>query len=786
MRKWKNKLLLFTFIFLLTAQTFSHPSFVFAIDHGGNEITHTSKEIGSDDCLREYEVTAQFKKEDVQKPTDLIFVQDASGSFRDTIGNVKKALNEVIDYLIPGDRVQLTTYRGAIGNSTANGKKQNMPGWDYEVKTNQPLTNNFVQAKNAVNSFVVNSGTPTASGLKSALESYEANKGDISNRSTVFVLITDGVANTRLDGYLKQRDDHFSMRTPKGANSVEYNQDYKAAIQEVIAQTNNIKAKGYELITGYWEQYQQFQQSGQLEDRYDGPLVNPDRDGKDYPVRPDVINSLKGMASSHDNFIEASTKDGDNINEFTRKLKEVIARQIQVSDYKVMFNVDERYTIDESSVQLISDQVSADPVIEGNRITFDLGNIPAGEYVIKYKITQNESIAEQHTASEGQLIINGEINVFPPIIHEANNENCFIEPSDPAIDKDVNGKDHLSIDREKEYVYNITTPIPNNIKEYTKFVITDEVDPGLTVLKDKVKVTVDGKTYDGLKLTIDGNNVKVEVTDFAGLSGKEKIQLVIPAMINVETDISQYKDNKIPNTANLHFKNAAGKEDSLKTDPVTVTPPKDLKIDKDVNEKDHIIMDRKKEYVYNVTTTIPNDMKEYTKLVITDEVDSGLTVLKDKVKVTVNGEAYDGLKLIVDGNNVKVEVTDFAGLSGKEKIQLVIPAMINANTDISKYKDNKIPNTANIDFENISGQQNNKKSSTVTVTPADHPGKPNKPSGLGGLGDPGEPNKPNEPGKWIDKLPQTGEELLLYMTIFGFLLLVIGGVLLFYRERNME
>src|SRR5699024_10403581 len=118
--------------------------------------------------------------------------------------------------------------------------------------------------------------------------------------------------------------------------------------------------------------------------------------------------------------------------------------------------------------------------------------------------------------------------------------------------------DHLDIDYDKEYQYNIITKLPSNIEDYEAFVITDTVDKGLEVISEKVTVTVDGEAYDGLVLTVDGNNVEVEVTDFAGLKGKEQIELVITAKIHPDTNMDDYVDNKIPNTATLEFTNESG------------------------------------------------------------------------------------------------------------------------------------------------------------------------------------------------------------------------------------
>src|SRR5699024_5392965 len=144
-------------------------------------------------------------------------------------------------------------------------------------------------------------------------------------------------------------------------------------------------------------------------------------------------------------------------------------------------------------------------------------------------------------------------------------------PTTPEIDKDVEGQEHLDIDYEKAYNYNVITKLPSNIEDYEKFVVTDKVDKGLAV--KGAKVTVDGQETKAIEVEIDGNLVTAKVVDFEALAGKGQIELVITAQIKADTNISDYKDNKIPNTADLDFTNESGQENKLTTNPVTVTPP---------------------------------------------------------------------------------------------------------------------------------------------------------------------------------------------------------------------
>ena len=131
-------------------------------------------------CLREHEGELSFQWPRNKKKVDLVIVQDASGSFKDTIGSVKSALNKIINQLDPQtDRVMVTSYQDYRGFKDSKGNTlwgANGPG----IKTilQAQLSNSFSSAKNGVNRIEPNSGTPTASGLQFALNEYEKQKGN--------------------------------------------------------------------------------------------------------------------------------------------------------------------------------------------------------------------------------------------------------------------------------------------------------------------------------------------------------------------------------------------------------------------------------------------------------------------------------------------------------------------------------------------------------------------------------------------------------------------------------
>src|SRR5699024_3559886 len=284
-------------------------------------------------------------------------------------------------------------------------------------------------------------------------------------------------------------------------------------------------------------------------------------------------------------------------------------------------------------------------------------------------------------------------------------------PETPGIEKDIDGEkaeEAVQKLRGEEYTYNVTSKLPEDVTGFEKVVISDDLDERLEVVE--AKVLVSGKES-ALEAEIKGQLVTVTLDEnqIQDLAGKE-IKLVITAKINEDVEIEV-----IDNQANIQVNNNPKVDSNIV--PVTpVDPPTTPEINKDVEGTDHLDIDYNKEYKYNVTTKLPSNTEDYEKFIVTDNVDKGLAVIKDKVTVTVDGEAYDGIKLTVDGNNVKAEVTDFAGLEGKGQIELVITAKIKPDTNIEDYKDNKIPNTADLDFTNESGVEDKLTTDPVTVT----------------------------------------------------------------------
>ncbi|WP_049618368.1 isopeptide-forming domain-containing fimbrial protein [Streptococcus sp. X13SY08] len=104
-------------------------------------------------------------------------------------------------------------------------------------------------------------------------------------------------------------------------------------------------------------------------------------------------------------------------------------------------------------------------------------------------------------------------------------------PNEPEIDKKINHTlEHLDIETNQSYMYNVTADLPQDIATYREFVVTDTLESVLAINGDVVAY-VDGYTTDAVKVTVEGNKVTASVVDFAKLAGFKQIQLYIPAKL---------------------------------------------------------------------------------------------------------------------------------------------------------------------------------------------------------------------------------------------------------------
>ena len=328
---------------------------------------------------------------------------------------------------------------------------------------------------------------------------------------------------------------------------------------------------------------------------------------------------------------------------------------------------------------------------------------------------------------------------FPnrPEIHKDSNRVPVTPPTpeEPEIKKDVNGKEEETLaNRNDEFIYHINTKVPFDA---TAFSINDELKDVLEFAGD-VQVTLGGKKADA---AVAKNGQTLEVTfpeETVKANGGKKVQVTFKAKIKADADLTPYEtanSYSVPNTASyLINNNPASKKE---TKPVTVEVPKQPgpEVTKKINRTlDHLDVDRDVPYMYNVNTQIPKDIRLYKEFTVTDTLEPVLEITGTPVAY-VDGYATDAVETKVEGNTVTVTVKDFARISGYKEIQLYIPAKLKADSDLSAYENQTVPNKATIAFKDSNGKNGTKESNPVTVRPRD-PEKPEEP-------------KPNEPAKTV-------------------------------------
>jgi len=187
-----------------------------------------------------------------------------------------------------------------------------------------------------------------------------------------------------------------------------------------------------------------------------------------------------------------------------------------------------------------------------------IGNLAYGKYYFK-----------ETKAPDGYVLDSKKYEFFI----EKSGEVVTIEVKnyeEPTIDKKINGNlNNLPINTKTDYNYDIKTLIPEDIKDYKHYVVTDVLDNRLEI-QGKPVVKIDGEVVDAsvVEVVVDGQKVTATVKDFSKLDGKKELHLQIKAQIRdgVETG------TEIPNTATIDFKNKDDVTKEKETKPVIVTP----------------------------------------------------------------------------------------------------------------------------------------------------------------------------------------------------------------------
>ena len=330
---------------------------------------------------------------------------------------------------------------------------------------------------------------------------------------------------------------------------------------------------------------------------------------------------------------------------------------------------------------------------------------------------------------------------FPhkPGVHKDSNEVPVTPPTpdEPEIKKDVNTKAEETLaDRDQIFTYNVKTSVPTDA---TAFSVSDTLESVLDYA-GSVKASLNGQALDVNQIKVEGQTITLTLTeDQMKANGGQAVELSFTAKIKAGADLTPYLTDRgftVPNTASYDakFPHKPGLHKDSNKVPVIVPKEPEPEISKKINRTlDHLDVEYDAPYMYNVNTALPKDIDKYKEFTVTDTLEPVLAIADTPVAYVDGRDANGALETSVEGNTVTVKVKDFARLKGFKEIQLYIPAKLKANSDLSAYKDQLVPNKATVNFKDANGQSGNKETKPVTVKPRD-PEKPTDPT-------PGEPAK---------------------------------------------
>ena len=734
-------LLVLSLLMYLVAPVF--PNKVSADSEPLVSLTHTS-EIDRliELCIRTIKGEIHFTRPLVEKKIDLVIVQDASGSFENTIGTMKEGLKAVVDKLKPsrGDRVMVTTFRGGqryqwyekVNDSQVKKDVGDDEGLyistassfiPVDTRTRYDLGSNLDMAKSRIGAITVDGGTPTARGLQYALQEYNSKRvalGDVGDlkRETIFLLVTDGVANVRLPDGSTGDDgtiwlDWNWAYTPDGqshGSTTGFNekyQDYETATDQASAQAAAIKNQGYYLISTFIEDFEK------QKTQYGGGSYYQDE------VSPYTKTALENMASSSSYYQVFDSPD--NFGTRVGNLFEALVEEISQESIEVVI---------EPGYQVMSSRLLKDGIVINANLNFQTGiNIveveQEGDYTIEYELKELDFHGEDETpvtatGRSGQK----RYQIDNPVVPGNTNTVCTLEPAVPV--KRVNGLEHYDLDEVREEVtYTVTTHV-GNIFGMTSFGFEDQVDALLKITPGSADVKVDGVSIvKPGELTVLANKITFSKTsDFQQIKEKDVVlefKASIDACVICGEVKAAYADGKIPNTAQLLYN-----QSRVASNTVTIAPPapEDPPIAKDVNGKTHENLTAADDlFDYHVKVLLPEleEGEHYETLVIEDALVPVLQI--EGTAVLIDGLAAPALDAYVSVSGQTATLTldqedfDFDTIVGKV-IALQFTASIRPGADLSVYEGELVPNEGEY---GINGGSRVKSNQVTVALPPEEP-----------------------------------------------------------------
>lgn len=332
----------------------------------------------------------------------------------------------------------------------------------------------------------------------------------------------------------------------------------------------------------------------------------------------------------------------------------------------------------------------------------------------------------------------------------------------PDLKKDVEGDIQYTIDRDKEYVYNITINTPLDIDKYKVLGVSDTLDDRLTFV-DNGSIEdgweVSGTSKDNIEFKQDGQTLSWYVKEFYKLTPGEDIVITFTSKIKPDAELKPGEEG-IPNKAELDFDNDRG-EESDQEDPPT-TPP--------------VIVDPNDGGLKVIKVDAANNNLHLAgaEFKLTTDKEGKDVVKAEDTVITVNGESHNGLledlttgeygTFTIDGLPSgtyylhETKAPEYT-INGETKSYILLEKPVKVKFKANKEKNHEVM------IENIRPDDPDEE----------EPSDPVKP------GDPGKPGDPDKPGI---NIPTTGGLGTTLYTIIG--LMFIGLALILYLRRRNE
>ncbi|HEL2326582.1 TPA: isopeptide-forming domain-containing fimbrial protein [Streptococcus suis] len=399
--------------------------FVNAVELGTIGSNTTSTQEG---CSIKIETTEKVSWTLPRQPIDLVILQDTSGSFKDTISYVQSALKELTTpvalegynennprLVFTGDakttdRVMINTFQGIDGTyaydnpsgyydiynqwvttypTDSNFTVRSSTNWQSDANltykyTPSALMTSKSEIDSVINAFKTNGGTPTVPAIEDTIAEYNRIKGDMANnRKTVFLLVTDGVANgVRKDGKVilersKHRDyilqDYFRQRGVIESDKYipEAAQNYLARAQELIEAGNKLKSlvisndgntkNDGAVVVGFWEDVKIFTKGSSYGTAYLEGYANTGVNTGDTRTVQEVFHkALQSIATNDSYYVNEQSAP----KAFSDKILKSVAQALVKEDVSGEFTVTEGYTV--SSVTINGKKI-VDSVTDPNK-----------------------------------------------------------------------------------------------------------------------------------------------------------------------------------------------------------------------------------------------------------------------------------------------------------------------------------------------------------------------------------------------------------------------------------